>query len=147
MLLRQIIYLSLVSLAIGWIIWRRGYQLFKKWKKSEAIIIKNIYIPNELALFKPNNPEDDENGTYYAVVEFNTDKNKTITKQLDIGGYPPREVGERMMVIYDLSNPINFIIYPRMWFIIIPRLLVAIGLIGLIVSMVDLLGVVLIIPD
>lgn len=140
MLLRQIIYLSLVSLIIGWILLKRGKLPFKKWKKSEAMIVKNIYIPNPFMLFKPNNPEDDESGTYYAVVEFKTDKDETIRKQLDIGGYGPRQIGERMEVMYDPVNPINFITYPGLQLDIIPRVLVAIGLTGLLVSIIIFLG-------
>jgi hypothetical protein len=134
-------------LTIGWVLWRRGNNLFKKWKKSEAMVVRNKYTPNELALFKPNDPDDDETGTYHAVVEFKTDKGETITKQLDIGGYPPRPVGQRMLVIYDPNNPLNFVTYPRTKLEIIPRVLVAIGLIGLLVSVADFFGLISIIPD
>ena len=50
-----------------------------------------------------------------------------------------------MKVIYDPNAPINFLTYPRLTLEIIPRVLVAIGLIGLIVSIIDFLGVVAII--
>jgi uncharacterized protein DUF3592 len=144
---RQVIFLSLVALTIGWVLWRRGKHLFKKWKKSEAMVVRNKYTPNEFALFDSIDPVRDETGTYYAVVEFKTDKGETITKQLDIGGNPPRPIGQRMLVIYDPNNPLNFVTYPRTKLEIIPRLLVAIGLIGLIVSIMDLFGVISIIPD
>lgn len=103
------------------------------------MIVKNIYIPNPFVLFKQNDPENDETGSYFVVVEFKTDKNETITKQLD-SGYGPRKVGERMQVIYDPSNPINFITKPGLKLEIIPRVLVAMGLIGLIVSIIIFLG-------
>jgi hypothetical protein len=125
----------------------KGNKLFKKWKKSEAMVVRNIYMPNKLALFKPNDPDDDETGAYYAVIEFKTAKDEMITKQLDIGGYPPRRVGQRMLVIYNPSNPLDFVTYPRTKFKVIPRLLMAIGLVGLLVSFADLFGLISIIPD
>jgi hypothetical protein len=144
---RQIIFLSLVSLIIGWILGRTGKNLLRKWKKSEAMVVRNEYVPNELRLFKPNDPDDDEGAPYYAVVEFKTEKGETITKQLDSGGYPPSPLGERMVVIYDPNNPLDFVTNPRTKLEVIPRLLVAIGLIGLLVSFADLFGVISIIPD
>lgn len=144
---RQIIFLSIVALTIGWALWRRGKNLFKKWKKSEAVVVGNNYTPSGLALFEPIDPVADETGTYHSVVEFKTDKGETITKQLDIGGNPPIPVGQRMLVIYDPNNPLDFVTYPRTKLQIIPRLLVAIGLIGLLVSVLDLFGLISVIPD
>jgi Protein of unknown function (DUF3592) len=144
---RQVIFLSLVSLTIGWILLRHGSQLLRKWKKSEATIVGNNYAPNEFALFEPNDPTDDETGTYHAIVEFQTEEGKTITKQLDTGGYPPRPVGNKMTVLYDPGDPLNFVTYPRTNLQIIPRVLVGIGLTGIIVSVADLLGLISIIPD
>jgi hypothetical protein len=113
MLSRQIAFLSLASLTIGVILWRYGKGLFSKWKKSEATVIKNIYVPNEHALFQPVNPDDDETATYYSVIEFKTDKSETITKQMDIGVYPPRRVGKKIKVIYDPNNPTDFVTNPQ----------------------------------
>jgi hypothetical protein len=144
---RQIIFLSLVALTIGWFLWRRGKQLFKKWKRSEAIVVKNNYTPNEFRLFESNDPIGEETGTFYSVVEFKTEKGETITKQLDIGLNPPRQVGQRMLVIYNPENPLDFLTYSRPTFEIIPKLLLIIGLIGLIVSVSDLVGLISIIPD
>ncbi|NEU07859.1 DUF3592 domain-containing protein [Flavihumibacter sp. R14] len=144
---RQIIFLSLVALTIGWVLWRRGKHLLKKWKKSEAMVVSNKYTPNEFALFESIDPVRDETGTYHAVVEFKTDKGQTIKKQLDIGGNPPRPVGQRMLVIYDPNNPLNFLTDHRTKLEIIPRILVALGLIGLLVSIADLFGVISIISD
>jgi hypothetical protein len=144
---RQIIFLSLVALIIGWILWRHGKHLFTKWKKSEAMVVKNNYTPSELVLFESNDPVRDETGTYHAVVEFKTDKGEIITKQMDTGTNPPRQVGQKILVIYDPNNPVNFVTYPRTKLKIIPGLLLAIGLIGLSVSIADLFGIISIIPD
>jgi hypothetical protein len=111
------------------------------------MVVRNKYTPNEFALFESSDPVRDETGTYHAVVEFKTDKGETITKQLDVGGNPPRPVGRRMLVIYDPNNPLNFVIYPRTKLVIIPRLLAAMGLIGLLVSSADLFGLISVIPD
>jgi hypothetical protein len=135
MLSRQIAFLSLVSLTIGVILWRHGKGLFSKWKKSEATVIKNVCVPNELALFQPINPDDDETATYYPVVEFKTDKAETITKQLDIGGYPARRIGERIKVIYDPNKPTDFVTNPQTTLRATPLILMIAGAIGLVVSL------------
>jgi hypothetical protein len=111
------------------------------------MVARNKYTPNEFALFESIDPIRDETGTYHAIVEFKTDEGETITKQLDIGGNPPKPVGQKMLVIYDPNNPLNFVLYPRTKLEIIPKLLVAIGLIGLLVSFMDLFGVISVIPD
>ena len=144
---RQIIFLSLVALTIGLILWRHGRRLYKKWKKSEAMVVRNNYTPSGLRLFKSIDPVADETGTFYAVIEFKTDKGETITKQLEIGTNPPRSIGQRVSVIYNPSNPQEFVTFARTWFQFIPGLLMSLGLIGLLVSIVDLLGLISIIPD
>jgi hypothetical protein len=75
---RQIIFLSLVALTIGLILWRHGRRFYKKWKKSEAMVVSNNYIPSELRLLESIDPVADETGTFYAVIEFKTDKGETI---------------------------------------------------------------------
>jgi Protein of unknown function (DUF3592) len=144
---RQIIFLSLVALTIGLILWRHGRRFYKKWKKSEAMVVGNNYTPSDLRLFESIDPVADETGTFYAVIEFKTDKGETITKQLEIGTNPPRSVGQRVSVIYNPSNPQEFVTFARTWFQFIPGLLMSLGLIGLLVSIVELLGLISIIPD
>ena len=144
---RQIIFLSLVALTIGLILWRHGRRLYRKWKKSEAIVVRNEYIPNDLRLFESVDPVAEETGTFYAVIEFKTDKSETITKRLDIGTNPPRSVGQQVSVIYNPSNPQEFVTFARTWLQFIPALLMSLGLIGLLVSIVDLVGLISIIPD
>jgi hypothetical protein len=137
---RQIIFLSLVALTIGLVLWRHGRRLYRKWKKSEAIVVRNEYIPNELRLFESVDPVAEETGTFYAVIEFKTDKGETITKRLDMGTNPPRSVGQQVSVIYNPSNPQEFVTFARTWLQFIPALLMSLGLIGLLVSIVDLVG-------
>jgi len=144
---RRIIFLSSLALTIGLILWRHGRRSYKKWKKSEATVVRNKYTPSELSLFESIDPVGDETGTFYAVIEFKTDKGETITKQLDIGTNPPRSVGQRVSVIYNPSNPQEFVTFARTWFQFIPGLLMSLGIIGLLVSIVDRLGLISIIPD
>lgn len=139
---------SLAQLAtIGLILWRRGKLLYEKWKKSEAMVVRNKFTQSDMTLFDSIDPVANEAGTFYTVIEFKTDKGETITKQLDIGTNPPRQLGQRMLVIYNPNNPLEFVTYPRTMFEIIPGLLIALGLIGLLISIVDILGLISIFPD
>jgi hypothetical protein len=109
--------------------------------------VGNNYIPSELRLFESIDPVTDETGTFYAVIEFKTDKGETITKQLDIGTNPPRSVGQRLSVIYNPSNPQEFVTFARTWLKVIPGLLMSLGLLGLLLSIADILGLISIESD
>ncbi len=111
------------------------------------MVVRNEYTPSELALFESIGPMADETGTFYAVVKFKTDLGETIIKQLDIGSNPPLSVGHRMLLFYNPNNPLEFVTYPWTKLKFFPKLLVAIGLIGLLVSIMDLFGVISIIPN
>ncbi len=111
------------------------------------MVVSNNYIPSELRLFESIAPVADETGAFYAIIEFKTDKGETITKQLDIGTNPPISIGQRVSVIYNPSNPQEFVTFARTWLKAIPGLLMSLGLLGLLVSIVDLLGLISIIPD
>lgn len=146
MLVREIIFLSFTLISIGVLLRNERSNLIKKWKIAEAIIVKNIYTPNELALFKPLDPNDDETATYYPVIQFKTADNKTIVKQLETAWYPPRKVGKKMAVLYNPDSPAELIIYPRTKLKIVPNSMVEIGLIGLTVSLLEVFGIISIIP-
>jgi hypothetical protein len=142
MITRQIVFLSLVSIIIGVILWIAGRRMLARGKLAEATIVKNIYCPSELTLVKNAlNLDDDESGTYYPVIHFMTDQNELIIKQLTIGFNPPRSVGRKLSVIYNPNNPSDIVTYPRIQLQIIPRLLVSIGLLGLIVVVLDVLEI------
>lgn len=136
MLVRQITFFSIVSIIIDILLWRHGRRLFSKWKKSEAVVIKNIYVPNVLNLSKSINPEDDEDATYYAVIQFKTDKSETITKQLDLGRYPPRRIGSTLKVIYNPENPSSIVTDPHVILKAVPYILVIGGSLGLLASII-----------
>ena len=148
MITRQIVFLFLVSITIGVILWIAGRRILARGKLSEATIVKNIYCPNELTLIKnAHGLDDDESGTYYPVIHFMTDKNELITKQLTIGFNPPRSVGKKMSVIYNPNNPSDIVTYPRIQLEVIPRLLVSIGVIGLIIVVLDVFEIISVIPN
>lgn len=111
------------------------------------MVVLNRYTPSDLRLFESIDPVADEAGTFYSVIEFKTDKGETITKQLDIGTNPPRSVGQPVSVIYNPSNPQEFVTFVRTWLKAIPGILMSIGVIGLLLSILDILRLISIIPD
>jgi hypothetical protein len=147
MIFREIVVLSLVFLVIGGLLWGERIRLYGKWTRSTAVIIKNIYHRNDLALFNTNPPHDDETGAYFPVIQFTTVKKETITKELSIGSYPPRPVGTRMVVMYEINDPNNFITQPRIYLDIIPKILITIGLIGLLLAISEFSGITFFIPN
>jgi len=138
MINRQIIFFSLISVTIGLIIWIRGNRILNKGKRSVAKIIHNTY--------KPDN-DGEGGGTYFPTINFLTDKNESVTKELSIGTLPKRSVGTTINVVYDPDNPYDFVTSPGILLVAIPRTLVAMGLTGIIIATLDMLDIVSIIPD
>ncbi len=131
MVARQIIFFSLILLMVGVILWRRGNRILRVGKRSEAKIIKNVYEPG-----------DEGSGVYYPVIEFYTDQNEKITKQLSIGYYPAKPTGRRLSIVYDPSNPNDVVSSPGLVLVFIPRLIAAIGATGIIAAIFDLLEII-----
>ena len=143
MIARQIAFLSLVVITIGVILWRAGRKALARGKLSEATIVKNVFSPNELTLIQNKlDIDDDESGTYYPVIQFMTDKDELITKQLTVGFNPPRSVGKKLSVIYNPNNPSDIVTYPRVQLEVIPKLLVSIGVIGLTIVMLEVFEII-----
>jgi hypothetical protein len=148
MITRQIVFLSLVAIIIGVILWIEGRRMLARGKLSEATIVKNIFCPNVLTLLKNKlGIEDDESGAYHPVIQFMTDNDELITKQLTIGFNPPLSVGKKLSVMYNPNNPSEILTYPRVQLHIIPRLLVSIGGIALIIVVLDVFEIISVIPD
>jgi hypothetical protein len=135
MMNRQIIFFALIVTAFGVFLWRRGSRILNKGLKSQATVIRNIYEP------------DTEGGVYYPVVQFLTAKNEKVTKKLSFGVSPAKPIGKKLTVVYDPNNPLDFVTSPGLYLEIVPRLLVAIGTTGLIISILDLLHVISVIPE
>jgi hypothetical protein len=129
-----IIFFCLIAIAIGVILWRRGLQILNSGKKSVATIIENIH------------SADADGGVYYPVISFLTDKNQTVTKELSIGFFPARRIGKKLQVIYDPDNPSDVVIYPGLRLVIIPRVLVVVGLTGVVIVILNYLKVISAIP-
>jgi hypothetical protein len=142
------VFLCLVSITIGVILWRAGRRILARGKLSEATIVKNVYRPNVLTLIQNvHGIDDDESGTYYPVIHFRTDKNELITKQLSIGFNPPKSVGKKLSVIYNPTDPGDIVTYPRVQLEAVPKLLVSIGVIGLIIVVLDVFEIISFIPN
>jgi hypothetical protein len=136
MIAKQIIFFSLIVITVGIILWRRGSRILNKGMRSEATIIKNVY-----------QPDGEGGGVYYPVVEFLTKKNEKVTKKLSFGVHPARPIGKKLGVVYDPDKPLDFVTSPGLYLEVVPRLLVAIGITGLIISILDLFEVISAIPE
>lgn len=120
-----IIGISGVLLLVGIILWQKGNHLLLNGKKAQAIIYKNIQT------------SDREGGVYYPVVRFLTDKKEWITQKLSIGLTPALPEGTKLEVIYDPDDPTTVEINSPGYLEILPRVLVAVGLIGLMTGVLE----------
>jgi hypothetical protein len=123
---------------IGLIVWARGNRILSKGKRSVARIIFNTY--------KPDN-DGEGSGSYYPTINFKTDKNESVTKELSFGTLPKRSVGTTINVVYNPDNPYDFVTSPGLLPVIIPRALVAIGITGIIIAVLDTIDIVSVIPN
>jgi hypothetical protein len=62
---KQILFLSLVIITIGAILWRIGRRIISRGKLSEATIVKNIYYPNELTRIQIDHGIEDDESVYF----------------------------------------------------------------------------------
>ena len=126
----QIIFFSLIAITMGTILWRRGSKLLQNWKTTHGKVIGN-------------NPKNSDGGiVYYPVIEFLTDQNETILKELNVGTNPSPRIGRIIKVLYDPQNPTDIVSRPVLNLEIIPRILVAIGITGIIVAVLSMLGLI-----
>lgn len=132
-----IVIVSLALIVVGIYLWQRGNHLLSNGKKAEAIIFKNNFHPSS----------SDGGGTYYPVVRFLTDKQEWITQELNIGYSPPKREGAKLQVIYDPEDPTNVEINSTLYLEVLPRLLVALGIVGLVFGALQYLDVISVIPN
>jgi hypothetical protein len=118
--------ISIGSIAIGIHFWQKGNHLLTTGKKAKAIIYKN------------NSGDGD---IYYPVVRFLTDKQEWITQELSIGYSPAKKEGTKLEVIYDPDEPTNVEINSTFQLEILPRMLVVIGVCGLVFGVLELLDI------
>lgn len=118
------IILSLVSggfLAIGAYLWQKGNRLLLYGKKAQATVI-DVEV------------DETKNGTfYYPTVTFMTDENKEVGHKFRIGSLTQIEKGEVIDIRYDPEDPTIISSDSRTLLELLPRLLVVVGLCGLVV--------------
>jgi hypothetical protein len=111
---------SLAAITVAVILVRKGQRIMGKGKHAIATIVDNRL------------DRDSDGDVYYPIISFTTDKNQTVTKELDWGISPPRKVGKTMGVAYDPENPNDLITYPRLKHRIIPGILLAAAVAGIV---------------
>ncbi|MGL1888931.1 MAG: DUF3592 domain-containing protein [Reichenbachiella sp.] len=114
-----IVFIAVIAFGIGAIQWQKGALLLSKGKKAEAVVFKNNY-----------KRSGSESGVYYPVVRFQTEDQKWITQELDYGQSPAKPEGTKLEVLYDPDNPATVEVNSTFRLEILPRILVAIGIIG-----------------
>jgi hypothetical protein len=80
------------------------------------------------------------------VDRFLTDKQEWITKELSIGYSPAKREGTKLQVSYDPEDPTNVEITSSLQLEILPRLLVALGICGLVFVSLEALQIIALIP-
>lgn len=101
-------------IVLGAYLWDRGRHLIANGKKAKAVVFKNVKKQSYI---------------YYPVVRFLTDEQEWITQELHIGYNPPLDEGTKVTVLYDPDEPTHVEIAKPFQLEILPRLIVAIGVI------------------
>lgn len=107
-------------------LWLKGNHLVLHGEKTEGFVFANVY---------KGDPLKNSRGVYFPVVRFVTKQDEWITKQYEIGYNPPLKEGKKLKIIYDPEDPEYYQIDNRFLLEILPRILVAIGLIEMILSL------------
>lgn len=119
------IIVSGVLILMGIVLWQKGNHLLLNGKKAQAIIYKNVQ-------------EGGRSGeVHYPVVRFLTDKKEWITQKLNIGVSPAWPEGTKLEVIYDPDDPTVVEIHSQGYLEILPRMFVAVGVIGLTIGILE----------
>lgn len=130
-----ILAISIGAITVGMLLWRKGNHLLTTGKKATAIIFKN------------NFHSGGGSGVYHPVVRFLTDKQEWITQELDIGYSPAKKEGTKLEIIYDPDAPTNVEINSTFQLEILPRIMVAAGICGLIFGVLELFDVIQLINE
>ncbi|MEM7296913.1 MAG: DUF3592 domain-containing protein [Bacteroidota bacterium] len=119
-----IVFASTIAMLIGVKLWQRGNILVNSGKIAEGIVFANNYKGG-----------GSNRGLYFPVVRFLTDKNEWITQELIIGQNPPMREGKKITVVYDPDDPTLVDIKSSLRQELLPRLLVALGLSGVVIGL------------
>ena len=84
---------------------------------------------------------------YYPIMRFYTDKNECITVEMKSSRQDATSLGKQFEVIYNPNNPHDFDTHPQFFLIKLPRILVVVGLAGIIIATLELLNIISIIPN
>jgi hypothetical protein len=126
-----ILTISTGAIAIGIHLWQKGNHLLTTGKRAKAVIFKNNYSSGTAGNV----------GMYYPVVRFLTDKQEWITQELSIGYSLAKKEGTKLEVIYDPDEPTNVEINSTFQLEVLPRILVIIGVFGLVFGVLELLDI------
>lgn len=122
---------SAIILLLGARFWQRGNHLILHGKKTEAVIFKNNF-----------KRTGSKGGMHFPVVRFTTDSKQWITQELSIGFSIAKSEGTKVQVIYDPDDPHIVEIHNTFQLEILPRIFVAIGLIGFVLAMLDYIEII-----
>lgn len=126
---------SIGMMLLGGILWQKGKHLIANGKKAKAIIFRNNYKISGRS-----------GGVYYPVIRFMTDKQEWITQELSFGYLPAKREGTRLEVIYDPDDPSIVEIASTLQLEVFPKIFVAIGVGLFILTVLELLGVIQVVP-
>ncbi|MGD1894338.1 MAG: DUF3592 domain-containing protein [Cyclobacteriaceae bacterium] len=115
-----------IIMLIGVKLHQKMAYLKRNGKKTQAVIFKNSF-----------KRSGNSGGLYYLVVRLTTEIKEWITQELDVGFLPAKPEGTKIGVIYDPDESSNVAINSSVQLEILPRLLIAIGAIGFILSALD----------
>lgn len=127
-----LVFFSLICLVLGVKLWQKGNLLITTGITTSGIIYRNNF----------KRGSGSSGGVYYPVVRFLTEKEEWITQELNFGRNPPMQEGAEVTVIYDPEDPTNVDIKSTFMQVIMPRILVAIGITGIIAGLLGYLDII-----
>jgi len=86
-------------------------------------------------VFKNNRNGSGSSRMYFPVVRFRTKEDLWVTQELDIGYFPKLSEGKKIKVLYDPDEPTNVVMHSFFTLVILPRLLVALGITGIVIGL------------
>jgi hypothetical protein len=121
--------ISTASIVVGFRLLQKGSYLLKNGRKAKAIIFKNNQKSSRTRIM------------YYPVVRFLTDKQEWISQELNTGSNPAKREGTSVEVIYDPDKPSTVEINTGFRLKVLPIVLLAIGLTGLLILVLELFDI------
>lgn len=123
---------SAVLIILGVYFWQKNDYLLSNGKKAKGIIFKNV---------KESSVSDRGNAHYYPVVRFLTEKKEWITEKLLVGYSHAMKEGTEVDVLYDPDEPNNVVLDSTFQLVVLPRLLVALGILGFLTGILEFLAI------